>query len=874
MVRNMLMYSIKKIPDLMLSKYQVFADSGVDGMLEAQTQFIRQLHRVSLLGKASIHFLFYYDAKCQAGEKLNIKLIFNVHDESIEYYNKIRKIVKSSGIYAYFQLEETDVENTPLKKIHFSEMSVLSKKERFLQAEINGEEQFFYLVPNWEMKEDSRLYSTYKLMESFDETCCYRVDLYTEEDLDDQIHRAFMKPLSFLRNITTRRNGVSEYSRTYTEKKDPNIDETLRQYEDWLTAIDSSLIYTCRICSFARDNQYGQLLLDTALSESLSKGNAVIRSRSGTFSVLDELEMEPIGYCSSDTPRSMNKWSVTFTVEEIAAFARLPVLYDGENIEFPKETAPVAIPDGIKLGVDQYGHDILIPPEILPKHMFVCGVPGSGKTNTMLLMANSLWHNKVLDVDGNIKESPIPFLVLEPAKREYRELALFGIPDLVIFSPSACTDFPLRINPFEFPKGLTLSEHIGKLCQVFEGAFPIAPPAPFLLDKAIQAVYEKRGWHTNDINMGMKPYPTMSELYAQFEQEVLSTHYDGELKGNIQSVLEMRIGSLLRREMKDIFDVPSSTFPPEEWLKRPIIIELESLGEGPANFVTLLLCTLIRETLKANPLEDKEKPIRHVIFIEEAHNLISSQSQIENPQDSNPKIAATTFIVKMLAEVRALREGIIIADQLPTAMAPEVIKNTNVKIVHRLTSGDDRELVGSTMAASPLQLENMATYVKGHSLFTFEDMLRPFEIQVSLVAEHGQETPSDQKLLELMYNPEKHPAYYDLRKNLEIEKWNALKQKVSWLRTKEQEATPQLEKLNFSGYTSEQFQKCIDTLSRTLNEIEVLKKRYQYECELIDDRFIEKGKKAKMTKIIQGQWSVYKLILEKKIRVEYQSKLV
>ncbi len=112
---------------------------------------------------------------------------------------------------------------------------------------------------------------------------------------------------------------------------------------------------------------------------------------------------------------------------------------------------------------------------------------------------------------------------------------------------------------------------------------------------------------------------------------------------------------------------------PEEWLTKPIIIELESLGEGPANFVTLLLCTLIRETLKADPLKEKEKKIRHVIFIEEAHNLIAQKAQVD-AEDSNPKIAATAFIVKMLAEVRALREGIIIADQLPTAMAPEVIK--------------------------------------------------------------------------------------------------------------------------------------------------------------------------------------------------------
>ena len=39
----------------------------------------------------------------------------------------------------------------------------------------------------------------------------------------------------------------------------------------------------------------------------------------------------------------------------------------------------------------------------------------------------------------------------------------------------------------------------------------------------------------------------------------------------------------------------------------------------------------------------------------------------------------------------------VIADQLPTKMAPEVIKNTVVKIGHQLTAEDDRNLLGGTM---------------------------------------------------------------------------------------------------------------------------------------------------------------------------------
>ena len=180
------------------------------------------------------------------------------------------------------------------------------------------------------------------------------------------------------------------------------------------------------------------------------------------------------------------------------------------------------------LGQTNNGLSAFIDASSFKKHAFICGVPGSGKTNTMLHLANSLWHHKKLikdDTDNlsvTFKEEsdPIPFLVLEPAKREYRELSRYDIPELIILSPSASTKFPMRLNPFEFPKGLTLSEHISKLCQVFEGAFPIAPPAPFILDKAIEGIYRAHGWNTNDINTGEKEYPTMSELYDRFQKEL------------------------------------------------------------------------------------------------------------------------------------------------------------------------------------------------------------------------------------------------------------------------------------------------------------------------------------------------------------------
>lgn len=867
----MLEYCIESIPDLTLSRYEVFADSGIEGMIEAQTQFIRQLYRATLLGNVSTHFLFDYDPDRPDGKKINIRLIFRAPTGNQAYLQKLRKLVKASGISEYFNFREV-VETIPSKPL-YTHMCFLRKKERFLQTVVNNKENYFYVVPNWTINEDARLYNIFKLMGSFNEPCCYRVDLFTRKELDEQIHKSFERPLTYLRNASKQFQGVSEDSRINSEQKDPNANEVLRQYEDWLKAVDTAPIFLCRVCSFSEDEEYGQLLLDSALSECLESGNGKLGFETGSFTDMEGIDTIPIGTqaCDDKTPKLMREWSITFTLDEAAAFARFPVLYDGENIELPKETSAVRNNTGIALGTDGNKHPVHIPFKMLSKHMFVCGVPGAGKTNTMLHIANNLWNHAEPDLSGNLQKAHIPFLVLEPAKREYRELALFDIPELIIFSPSAYTDFPLRLNPFEFPVGITLSEHIGKLCQVFEGAFPIPAPAPFILDRAIQAIYENLGWSASDINTGSgeKQFPSMSELYWQFEKELDQTNYDGEMKGNIRSVLEVRIGSLLRREMKDMFDVRKSTLSPEDWLKHPVIIELESLGEGPANFVTLLLCTLIRETLKANPMADKDKTIRHVIFIEEAHNLISSESQADKPEDSNPKIAATSFIVKMLAEVRALREGIIIADQLPTAMAPEVIKNTNIKLVHRLTSQDDRELVGSTMSASPLQLENIATYVPGHALFTYEDLLRPFDMKVSEVPAHGEDTPDDIRLCELMLNEKKHPHYAALRKKEQAEKWNRVKEDILRFSKDCNEFAVSLD-IPIGHMSEAQFGKYVETYNETYSKLEIRKNAMKLMVAGVSDSISEKAKNdaflsieksmeccARVFKGIWQKWMIY-----------------
>lgn len=120
-----------------------------------------------------------------------------------------------------------------------------------------------------------------------------------------------------------------------------------------------------------------------------------------------------------------------------------------------------------------------------------------------------------------------------------------------------------------------------------------------------------------------------------------------------------------------------------------------------------------------------------------------------NAENGDAKVASTKYIVNMLAEVRALREAIVIADQLPTGLAPQITKNTSLKIAHRITAMDDRQLLAATMSADGVQLERMGSFQPGQALCVYENIMKPFEIQISEY-DGNAEPPDNDELYEIL----------------------------------------------------------------------------------------------------------------------------
>lgn len=741
-------YILRHLPDLSLSKYTTLDEGNADGVLKAHAAFWRQMHRRGILAQDAFHLFYEYDPERPAGHRLQIGIRIDTSLPGQEEF--VEQTIASSPISSFYELHHFDPsadpqENGPHTDRVYTYQAHLIKKESFRKPLRQGDDTQYYTTSAWEMNEHARLYTMAKLMAAINLPCLYCVSIYPR-DMEEPMAQALNNILPQLRQAT-RPQISARQGAVGLREKDENADATLKFYEDLLEDLAQNPNFLVDVQVLSDNANHAAYILDAAAAEALSEGAHEICRFRGDLSLETICETNFLSCAAQKAPAALTEMPHLFILEQLTPFAVLPVLYPGEWIEMPKESAPPA-QEGLLLGKNIEGHDVYFPLKNLSKHAFLAGVPGSGKTNSMMHLIASM-H----------REYQIPVLVLEPAKHEYRAMtAVKGMEDLELFSPGASTRFPLHINPFEFPRGMTLAEHIRKLLAVFDGAFSLEPPMPFLLDASVEEVYRDHNWVPAMINDGRLDYPTMSELYKKLEDKLNKTDYAPEIQGNLKSALQVRIGSLLTREMGDIFDVPTSTVPPEQWLRRSAVVELEALGKDPANFTTLLLATLIRETLKVENYEKlPDGRPRHVMFLEEAHNLIGPTAEPKGENDADPKTAATAYIVQMLAEVRALGEGIVIADQLPTAMAPEVIKNTSLKIALRITAQDDRELLGGTINANPDQLENLSVFSPGHGLVSYEPLLKPFEVQVPYFeAKEGEQ--NDGSILENMIQ---HEAYWN-----------------------------------------------------------------------------------------------------------------
>lgn len=349
------------------------------------------------------------------------------------------------------------------------------------------------------------------------------------------------------------------------------------------------------------------------------------------------------------------------------------------------------------------GNPYRVPVDELNKHALTVGITGSGKTNTVFHLLQQL--QKV--------DPPVPFLVIEPAKREYRALAHLLPPgrELRVFTVGEEGEgkAPFRFNPFEIRLGVPVQAHIDLLKSVFNASFGMWTPLPQVLERAIHEVYRDKGWdavhsvNTRDApdahdGAGWHPgaHPTLTDLFLKISDLVPRLGYDKEITRNVQTALQTRVNSL-RMGAKGMTLDTAVSIPIERLLEQPTVLELEGIGDDDEKaFLMGLILTALYEYYRTQP-GLAGGGLRHITVIEEAHRLLANAPASSDPEASNLRGKAVETFVNMLSEVRAYGEGFVIAEQIPTKLAPDVVKNTALKVMHRVVSNDDRLVMGGAM---------------------------------------------------------------------------------------------------------------------------------------------------------------------------------
>lgn len=152
----------------------------------------------------------------------------------------------------------------------------------------------------------------------------------------------------------------------------------------------------------------------------------------------------------------------------------------------------------------------------------------------------------------------------------------------------------------------------------------------------------------------------------------------------IQAAIKARIDSLCVGTKGYIFNT-SDIFDFDNLYENNTVLELEGLADDSDKAFSLgLLIIYLNEYRQVRKELDTEKGLKHILVIEEAHRLLKNVSEEQNENLGTPKGKAVEHFTNMLAEMRSYGQGVIVAEQIPSKLAPDIMKNSSNKQLCKL----------------------------------------------------------------------------------------------------------------------------------------------------------------------------------------------
>lgn len=357
--------------------------------------------------------------------------------------------------------------------------------------------------------------------------------------------------------------------------------------------------------------------------------------------------------------------------------------------------------------------------DALCRHTLVAGVNGSGKTNSVLCLLEGL-----LQKDR-------PMMVIEPAKTEYVDWAVKynkaideynkNAPEelrkkqIRIFIPGcshyAKGDFKpeqLKMNPFEVIRvneeyDYKVLSHIDKLKSSLASAFPMQEILPTVIERLLYKLYTDSGWIGKE-ETGEYPtsFPTLDDVNLPTVKDLMvDLGYAEENTMNISAAIRTRFNSMKYGWKNTLLNnerLQDMTW--EDFFSSPCIVNLSYVGDDADKaFIMSMLMQFLYEYRVAESEQEgysfNDNVCRHLVVVEEAHRVMT---RCDNPE--LPQYRSNQMFASILSEVRAYGQGVMVVDQVPSRLIEDAVKNTNIKVIHKIVAADDAKKVAESMGLS------------------------------------------------------------------------------------------------------------------------------------------------------------------------------
>lgn len=366
-------------------------------------------------------------------------------------------------------------------------------------------------------------------------------------------------------------------------------------------------------------------------------------------------------------------------------------------------------------------NELCISEALLSSHTFICGSTGSGKSNTIYYLLDKL-----------IEEKDKHFLVIEPAKGEYKDV-FGGRKDINVFGTNPNTSRQLHVNIFAFPNSIHIEEHIDRLIDIFNACWPMYAAMPAVLKESICRAYKSCGWDLDNSENEYNYYPNISDVVRELRKYINESEYSADSKGDYKGALVTRLESLSNGIIGQVFS--GNPIDDSELFDKNVIVDLSRVGSVETKALLMgILVMKLNEYRMQQRFEGKitaNQPLTHITVLEEAHNLLKSTGQFQSQESSNILGKSVEMLTTAIAEMRTYGEGFIIADQSPSMLDQAVISNTNTKIIMNLPNRIDRQISGDSISLTSKQQLEISKLETGQAVIFQKGWQEPILCQIN-----------------------------------------------------------------------------------------------------------------------------------------------